>query len=262
MAAERGNEEATRQMNLSINQLKFEAGDKCLNQIGCKDTADSLKTFLENCSLAKTYTRLPADRNFYDWPYMMQKETIIEKLFECLTLKEEKSELTPENLYALLGKKGPLLVKAPIGIDSYKKDTEFQLTTIANAAIFAWKKSDYIEEAESELHATIIVGVKNDKEKPEQSRIFFLDPLQTLDPNQPYRIYSVNFSKYISKIKNIYSLSGYALTKQDVRTLEKQPPIVVPLEEKGFFASPSKPPVQNPLYPAELAKKTGPRPCS
>lgn len=211
IAITHGKEYGIKSLNKCINVTAFNEKYACLQNIGCGSTAKNIKSINKN---------LGCDLKYSDIVQFLLKESIVEKLFNILTIEKCQLPETTEQMYNLLAHSGPMLVKANFGIDCYKPGTEKRLRTIQNVQIYGWDKENYISEASS-LHALIIVGMKYDSKNPEKSRIYFMDPRQTLDPRQPYQqTYSVGFKKFMSKVTELHVLKGYNLSLEHREILE------------------------------------------
>ena len=220
-----------------ISKIIFDLGHECLNKIGMEVVADNV--FELNSSLLK-------EHQYNQFLRIMQKDSIIEYLLKQLTISENPKFTSAQDLFALLCEKGPLLIRAQFGIDSYVLNSAYLLNKIENIHILGWNKNDFIDDKNSYQHYTVIIGMKYNADAPESSRVYFVDPRQTMNPNQKKDVYSVSFAKYNATIAQVYYLSGYKLTADIVTQLE-QPQDRLSFK-KGFFE-----PTPNTLSPEKKA---------
>jgi hypothetical protein len=212
IAIEKDNKTGINYLEQSLNKIEFEEGTKCLKSIGYANVADNLKVVNDN---------LEGDVKYCHGILIQQKNTIIEQMFTLLSIQDTTRPTSARELYDMLEKHGPLLVKGTFGIDSYVPNSAKNLKTINECQILGWDKDKYINDKDKTKHATIIVGVEVNESNSSYSRVYFLDPRQSLDPSEKHmQVYSVGFEKYKEKTKKIYFLKNYGLT-EEIRNLEK-----------------------------------------
>ena len=211
LAIKNGKDQGIESLHAIADKMTFESKYVCLEKIGRGNDAKRIEQI--NSLLAD-------NMKYCDAIQILLKDSIIDGLLGFLTIQKCQTSSTPKQMYELLEQFGPILSKANFGIDSYKPNSEKCLHTIQNIRILGWDKENYIE-SNSSLHSTIIVGVKCDEKNPEYSRIYFLDPRQTMSPSSGHQqVYSVGFSKYMSKVSDMYFLTGYNLTLEMREILE------------------------------------------
>ncbi|MBA2649824.1 MAG: J domain-containing protein [Legionella sp.] len=213
IAIEEGTTKGLKSLLVIINELIYKSGETCLVELGFEDMASHINN---------TNFYLPEEDKHCELIQSLQHDKIVSWLYQFLNIQNCAAPQTDQELYILLEQAGPILAKGPLGIDSYKPNSAKCVSAFSNARILAWNKKDYLNTSHT-LHATLIVGVKLDAANAESSRIYFLDPLQTLDPNSKNKdIYSVSYSKFMSNKPNLYVLSDYNLTETHRRRLEPQ----------------------------------------
>ncbi|MBA2649662.1 MAG: J domain-containing protein [Legionella sp.] len=197
--------------NAAINKLTYCAGSTCLVALELESSAQHVNRINAN---------LEEEDKHCELILMMQHDYISAWLFTFLSMESSPSPKSALELSTLLEQSGPLLAKGQFGIDCYKPNSAKCLHTILNNRILGWGKSDYVNDNRA-LHTTLVVGVEYDKSNPAQSRVYFLDPLQTMEPKSKYKeIYSVSYSKFMSKRPNLFVLSDYNLTETHKKHLE------------------------------------------
>jgi len=228
IAIQKGKDQAAQALKFAVNKMIFTVGQECLMLIGCVEIANSINginSLLTDQIKHSQYIKI------------LQKDTIVAWLFDFLTLAECNTPSSPKGLYQLLEQSGPLLAKAMLGIDFYKPNSAKCLYSLLDLQIMGWGRND-VREEENNLHAIVIIGVKMDDTNPEQSRVYFIDPKQTLDPSSKYKqIYSVSYAKCMSKLKGLYSLAGYALTPEFKNEIERLANMKQNGLKRGFFNS-------------------------
>ena len=222
-----GKEVGQQLLTKAINKMTFELGHETLIAVGGDAEYVSAINRLLPQQIANNNMML-----------LMQKDDILKWLFDFISLTECESPVTPMKLYELLETSGPIFVKTYFGLAYYKPDSEKCLSTLLDMKIMGWDKSDYICDDMSVLHALIIVGVTSDSANPEKSRVYFLDPNQTLNPFDKFKqIYSVSFTKFMSKVDSSYLLSNYNCTAEHKKELEESVVSEWSALKGGFFAT-------------------------
>lgn len=211
-AVEKGKETALKMLTTAINKMKFQTAQKTLVAIGDSASANHV---------AELNSMIPEEIKYNEMLFLMQQESIVSWLFKELTLTNCQTPKTPQDLYQLLESAGPVLVKNYFGIQSYRNDSAKCLGTISNVQLLGWDKSDYLNKSSPFSHANIVVGIKVNAENPKLSRVFFLDPKQTIDPySQHKQVYSVGFEKFMSKVVQFHKLDGYRMTPAHQKEIE------------------------------------------
>ncbi len=206
--------------------MRFDTGSNCLKSIGCTEAESRINNINSNFNNSNKYCEAVT---------IMQKDIIVDKMFKILSIESIENPKNAKDLYEMLENRGPFLGRGKLGIESYMPNTAKHLKSVAESThIFGWDSKNYINDPQAPQHATIIIGVEV-QETPDKSRVYFLDPLQPLDPKDKHmQVYSVSFSKYMQQTKDIYFLKNYGLT-EEVRNLENKTKKTSPFSS-GFFA--------------------------
>jgi len=120
-----------------------------------------------------------------------------------------------DGLIQQLKQKGPHMINASIGQSFYTTEPKKLSETIEGRSVYGWPPGAYHKTSEKEKlsHSVVLVGAK--KDVGGKSYIYFIDPNDPSEPEQPstQKMYKVSYDRFAGAINNIVGLP-FALRDQ------------------------------------------------
>lgn len=99
---------------------------------------------------------------------------------------------------------GPLYVQGYFGRPAYESEPFKLKTTLLGQPVYGWKPNAAKKPMKT-YHSVVSIGVVKNPENPQKSLVYFVDPIDGSDPQNPsqQQIYAMSYQKLIEKIANL-----------------------------------------------------------